>query len=526
MTAFPAYWYTSRTFYRTTSLVLAAALAAACSGYNPPPTVRRGGDLVVALGQDAQALNPLVAGDVWSVRAYTPLYPQLYEVGAKLSCCDPSLADGDPELSKDALTWTVRLRDRHWSDGKRITAGDVVYTIRAEMDTRLDTSAVFDWSPLKAVAAVDDRTVRFTLTRPDAAFLARLVAPIVPRHSLADVRLDAMSRAMFTGQPLVGGGPFHLKLRTPGQAIVYTPNRWYFPAPHVDTVQMRVISDPAKLTDQLAQGYVTWAPDVPPAVASALKGLPNVTLRSFPELGRYSLVFNTRTNRPYAGTAARRAVFGTLDPARVAAAAGGVAVYSGLNSSSWLYDTEHFGPYTRPAGAAALPSGTAELLYPLGDKGRAAAAQEVERELGARGAAVRPVGVPPGDFASRLQGGDFDLALAGLGEGIDPDPSAAVASWETPERDPHGQNFGAYADGVVDTLVRQELAASPPDPARRKPVFDAIQAQLRQDPPFVDLWTYDETDAFGAGLADHGLVGPWLDQDLQSSFYARWSLTA
>jgi len=58
-------WYTSRAIRKLPSVLLLAVVVSACSGYHPAPVARRGGELVVALGQDAQSLNPLVAGDVW-----------------------------------------------------------------------------------------------------------------------------------------------------------------------------------------------------------------------------------------------------------------------------------------------------------------------------------------------------------------------------------------------------------------------------------------------------------------------------
>jgi hypothetical protein len=42
----------------------------------------------------------------------------------------------------------------------------------------------------------------------------------------------------------------------------------------------------------------------------------------------------------------------------------------------------------------------------------------------------------------------------------------------------------------------------------------------------VDLWTVEELDAFSQTVVGVGSAGIQLDQDLQSSFYARWSLSA
>lgn len=485
-------------------------LTGACAGYNPAPSARRGGTLVVALRQDAQALNPLVAGDVWSVRALTPLYPHLYQAQADLSVT-PDLASELPEISADRLTWTVRLRPARWSDGQAITSADVVYTVQTEMNPALDTSARFDWSALASVNPAGDHAVTFKLRRPDAGLLGdALLTPVVPQHALADVTPGSMGTALFTTQPPVAGGPFRLEHRTPGQSIDLTANRRYYgPQPYLDGVQLQVLGDPVLLADGLGQGNIGWAPDISAAEAAALRGVPNVSIRGFPELGRYALVFNERSGRPFAAEGARQQLAAALDRNRIAAAARGVAVWSGVNSRSWA-----FGPvWKAPLGAA--PATAARLLYPLGDAARARAAAEIAREV----PALKLEAVPPGEFTARLDAGDFDTALAGLGEGVDPDPAATAASWGV-------ENFGGYADATVDRLVAQDLAQDPADHAARRPILDQLQRQIWADPPYVDLWTVDELDAFSGTVLGVGPVGPQLDQDLQSSFYARWSLTA
>jgi len=56
-------------------------------------------------------------------------------------------------------------------------------------------------------------------------------------------------------------------------------------------------------------------------------------------------------------------------------------------------------------------------------------------------------------------------------------------------------------------------------------VLDQISARIAADAPYVDLWAVNELDAFSGTLTGVGAVGPQLDQDMQSSFYARWSLS-
>ena len=110
--------------------------------------------MVWALDADAQSLNPFVAGDVPSVRAWAFIFPNLYQADANLNVT-PDLADGMPTISADSKTWTVKLRkNAKWSDGTPITADDVVMTVNMQNNPNLDTDAAFDWSGLATRTSV------------------------------------------------------------------------------------------------------------------------------------------------------------------------------------------------------------------------------------------------------------------------------------------------------------------------------------------------------------------------------------
>ena len=79
---------------------------------------------------------------------------------------------------------------------------------------------------------------------------------------------------------------------------------------------------------------------------------------------------------------------------------------------------------------------------------------------------------------------------------------------------------------MLDSLLKRDLATDPMDHAARRQLLLQIQGRIADLVPYVDLWTIDELDAFSGTLTGVGAAGPQLDQDLQSSFYARWSLAA
>src|ERR1700736_1760563 len=162
---------------RVSTLAAAIAIVVAACGNSAPATstITNGGTLTWALDADAQSLNPVVAGDVPSFRALSPMLINLYQPDKNLNVV-PDLADGMPTISSDHLIWTVKLKSAKWSDGSAITADDVVATVKQQADPNLDTDLGYDWGKLKTVEKVDDKTVKFTLTEPFAPFQANNLA--------------------------------------------------------------------------------------------------------------------------------------------------------------------------------------------------------------------------------------------------------------------------------------------------------------------------------------------------------------
>jgi peptide/nickel transport system substrate-binding protein len=526
---------------RVLTLTGASLLLTACSGYQPQQQVRHGGTLIVALDSMPQSLNPLTAGDVDSVRAYAPLYPELYRANADLSIA-PDLAAAMPRLSADGLTWTVPIRaGATWSDGAPISAQDVVYTITTESDPTLQGDASFDWSMLARTEALDAHTVRFTLRAPDAGFGTRLVTPIVPQHVLSRYKPSQMGTAFFDTTPSVSGGPYVYALRDSNRHYIklQANPRWYGGRPNIDTVVLGLVDDPLLTPSLLAQGQVLWAPDMPPDAAHTAQHQPGVRVATFPAMGYVALQINDRPGTATANVAVRQALAAAVDRAQVAhAAAGGDAtvLWGTVSPQSWAYDAGAVTHTQRDAQRARTLLTTAhvatplamDLLYPRGDTAREAAARSVAEQAKPAGLAITPRALDPVALHSALAAGEFVLALTETGMSLDPDATATLASDHAPPAH-DGLNYGGYASARMDALLAQDRAVTAAPgaamQAARKPLIAAMQRLLADDVPFIPLYAPQQTA--GYNITVNGVVaGPQLDQDRDGAMYARWYLAA
>jgi len=179
---------------RVSTLVAGVAVLVSACGTSQNATgdnIKNGGTLIWALDADAQSLNPFVAGDVPSVRAYGFLFPNLYQADKNLNVI-PDLADGMPSISADKKVWTVKLRkDAKWSDGSPITADDVVMTVNMQNNPNLDTDAAFDWGELDNVAKVEADWFRRTGIYPIHGLIVVKTAVLEQHPEVARSLYDA-----------------------------------------------------------------------------------------------------------------------------------------------------------------------------------------------------------------------------------------------------------------------------------------------------------------------------------------------
>ncbi len=223
------------------------------------PVGKFGGTLISStIGEGPKTFNPFNSKDNISSTMSEIMYDGLLST-------HPITGQPTPKLAKDFSVngndYIIRLRSGlKWSDGKPITADDVVFTWQNIIfdgfgNTSTRDSMEID-GQLPTVTKIDDYTVKFTTPKPFAPFIRNLSTPIAPKHIFEPAvkkgkeYFDGFLSTNTPPDSFVVSGAFKLKEYVPAQRVVYERNPNYYiinkdgnKLPYLDKLVYLIVGD-------------------------------------------------------------------------------------------------------------------------------------------------------------------------------------------------------------------------------------------------------------------------------------------
>ena len=220
--------------------------------------LRRGGEVVASLRGEPRTFNRLSARDLPTDVLTMLMQGPLVRINRATFELEPWLAERW-ESSADGRTHTLHLRPGVvWSDGTPFTSADVLFTLEAVFDPRVESVLASGLSvggqPVRATAP-DANTVVLTFAEPSGPGLSLLdPVPMLPRHRLQSALANGTFRSAWdTKTPageIVGTGPFVLREYQPGQRVILERNPRYWrkapdggALPYVDRLVLETVPD-------------------------------------------------------------------------------------------------------------------------------------------------------------------------------------------------------------------------------------------------------------------------------------------
>lgn len=490
----------------------------------PGPTTlwaQRRNQVVIAIW----GLPTRLVGSSEAVAGYVLL--QIHDVLARTDAtgkATPRLAERW-ERSPDGKTYTVRLRQAKFQDGRPITAEDVKFSYEFYLHPQFPVTApgLFQIEgaqdvkqgrarEARGITVVDPRTVRFTLTSRYAFFIDQILGAnnyIMPKHALEGADVARILEHPYARRP-IGAGPYRLAEWRDRESMVFEafPDYWAG-RPNVDRVILRLVPEPATVMAEVRAGNIDAGQVLPDEFENFQRDQRLQTLRM---PGDVSFWFSFNHRHPFfSDVRVRQAIYHALDRdamVRVLQKGFGRVVNSPIHPSLWQYNPSVQGYAHDPARARTLLSeagftpGPGGVLQRDGRPFRVRYTFLSEKRYQDQGLMIqqflRQVGIEimlepleRGDFFGRF----FTLANSANIEMVG-------IAWFNLLFPPQGElegNFtsaGAFARLVgysspeIDALLQQ--AAGAPERGTLKTIYFRVQEIILRDVPRVMTFRPDE----------------------------------
>lgn len=498
--------------------LLAAATLIACRGADLSGSADFGGTLVIATGQEADALLPPLIETTAGRQVVDMLFMPIARLGDDMNILgdigfSPALADRW-EWASDSLSLAFHIDPRaRWSDGTPVRPGDVRFSLKAFQSQGVSAAVAPNLENIDSISVRDSSTFVVWFARRSATQFFDVVHDLIPfpEHVYGAIAFDSLRAAPAARVP-VGSGKFQLARWEPGVRLEIVADTAHWAGrPRLDRVVWLPVSDPVGQAAKLVTGEADM---VELLRGSALeRATSDSALRFYPRpsLDFAMAVFNMRDpadgSRPhplFADKALRRALTLAIDrtalvhnvldtlgiamttpflsafgiPGATLPASDTIAAVRLLDSLGWR-DTNGDGVRERNGRALAF-----SLIAPTTSIPRVRATvimQEAFRRIGARVTLEHPESAV---HTANTEAGRFDISVMGYSSG--PSPAGIRQYWSS-HAGRQGSNYGRYENPAFDALVDSALTV--PDGRRSRELFGRAGALLAADVPAI--WLYE-----------------------------------
>lgn len=207
-------------------------------------------------------IDPAKISDYTDYMAAVNLYDGLVSVDSKGNLI-PQLAESWT-VSPDAKEVTFKLRaDAKFTDGTPVTSADVVYTVERLLKINQGPANLFAGVVAPgAVTAVDDKTVKFTLSKTFSPFLSTVPAVFILNSKMVKEHAGNDDGQTWLATNTAGAGAYSLKEWDRGAKMTITRNKGYYkgfgPGP-IDEVRWIITNDEATVKSLAASGELTMS---------------------------------------------------------------------------------------------------------------------------------------------------------------------------------------------------------------------------------------------------------------------------
>lgn len=443
------------------------------------------------------------------------VYNRLIEFKRGSTDIEPALAESW-NVSEDGLTYTFNLRkgvkfhsNKEFTPTRDFNADDVVFSFLRQLDPNHPyhtvSKATYPYfnamkfpALLKSVEKVDDHTVKITLNRKDATFLASLGMDFISIYSAeyADKMLKAGTPEIIDTNP-IGTGPFVFAGYQLDQKIRYFAHKDYWKGKaDLDRVIFEIVPDATARYAKLQAGTCDLMDFPNAAYLDKMKTDPKIQLLSQEGMNIAYIAFNTE-KAPFDNVKVRQALNYAVDKKAIIDAVyrgAGVIAKNPLPPTIWGYNNAIQDYEYNPEKAKQLLT---EAGYPNGfetdiwvqpvvrasNPNPRRMAELIQSDWAKLGIKTQLVSYEWGDYIKRTKAGELTAGTYGW-SGDNGDPDNFLSPLFSSENVGHS-NYARFKNAELDALLNKAIGLS--DKNERAKIYEQAQVLLKEQAPWINV---------------------------------------
>jgi peptide/nickel transport system substrate-binding protein len=254
--------------------------------------------LRIGSSDQIDSLNPFVGEGDYAYATWLAVYPYLVQYNHQLKIV-PDFARSW-KVSDHGLVWTFHtVPGAHWSDGRPLTAHDVVWNIDLDMKFKNGPTAAASSTVagITSARAPNDNTVVIHYRRPVSDVLAIMTGlPVLPPQVWGRYAVGK-GKGLLTyanTNSNVSGGPFQIVKYTQNQLILFERNpRWWGQKPKLKGFGVEFFSDTDAMVSALEHNELDLIEEFTPVTAISALRHAHMVVDATPGLAFKDFIINT-----------------------------------------------------------------------------------------------------------------------------------------------------------------------------------------------------------------------------------------
>ena len=401
------------------------------------------------------------------------------------------------ELAQSGREMTMTLKDVNWSDGRPVTAQDVVFTLQAYKSPESQSADRNRWNFITMAEAIDDKTVKLTFARtyrePPAS---QLYLKIIPKHVFKNPGIPKSHS--YRTRPVVAGA-MTVKEKDHKNWILRR-NDGAVRKTKVDDIRCQEVPEKRTQAELMSYEYGHAMVEVEPVQRAELDADQCCVLKPYPSKSWWYTAFNQK-HADLSNARVRQAMSLAIDREEALKLIGEGELISGpftLSSRYYNHDvavpSQNLDEAARLMGEAGYKKDGAlwkksgkpislRFFYDeaMSDNGQTVATNLVGqlKTFGIDVSDPVPVGGEKWDERIMMQR-DFDLVMGVWSFDVNEDIGQLF-------RTKGVSNFVSYSDNRTDELLQG--AYSSQDPSEQQAFMKAIHQRLSTTQPYIFQWS-------------------------------------